>query len=261
MKPEVLGVRGAISTHNNDWADPGFHSQTSWEISVVLEGSGIFECENTKERIEVGKVIITAPELPHRFEGMNRNRFGVIHLEHLTGCLMELLSKLCAGMSFRILSLSRLDKIRYEQLFREWLRIKASFLKEENRNNEAWMEVLILFLLEYTKDGQQALTITRAADYIRENLHKGLQISDLAVLSGMTEAGFRKQFEQIYHISPKQYQHQCRMVEAKWLLSSSVKEMNEIAQQIGFERLHSFSQWFKKQEGISPSEWRALQHA
>ncbi len=255
----VFNIRSFIGSSNDSWADPGFHHHPSLEISIILEGSGIFEWAESKSLLELGQVVIVPPHLEHRFEGIHKNRFGVIHLENIPEQLAALLDNMISGGKPGILALSRLDKDRFERLFREWQRIKISFLKEKTRNETAWMEVLVLFILEYSQAGQQSLSITKAADYIRENLQKGLQISDLAILTGLTESGFRRLFEQIYDISPKQYQHQCRMVEAKWLLSSSGKEIHEIAEQIGFQRLHSFSQWFKKQEGISPSEWRSIQ--
>jgi len=63
----------------------------------------------------------------------------------------------------------------------------------------------------------------------------------------------------VHGMTPKQYQQMSKMTEAKWLLSSSDKDMQAIAEAIGFEQLHSFSTWFKKLEGSSPTEWRKAQ--
>ncbi|GGD98473.1 helix-turn-helix domain-containing protein [Paenibacillus nasutitermitis] len=248
-----------IGTMDRDWQDSGFHEHETLEISLLMEGRGVFEWREDKLTLEAGHVVIVPSYLPHRFEGAGRNRYGVIHLNGIPPEMMKLLDGWVKDGLPAVFTLSRLDKERYERLFREWLRIKSSPLKEMQRNYVSWAEVLILFLVEHMQSDQSALTITKTADYIRENLHQGLQISDLAVLAGLTESGFRRLFEQIYHVSPKQYQQQCRMTEAKWLLSSSQNDMMEISSQLGFTRLHSFSQWFKRSEGISPSEWRKMQ--
>ncbi|MBP1996035.1 helix-turn-helix domain-containing protein [Paenibacillus eucommiae] len=252
-------IRSFIGSNDKDWQDPGFHSHITLEISILLEGQGVFEWENGKEMLEAGHVILIPSLVSHRFEGIGRSRYGVIHLEGMPTRMTELLQMLVNEKNPTLFALSRLDKDRFEKLFREWLRIKASQLKEKSWNYISWTEVMVLFLLEHSQKDQQALTITKAADYIRENLQQGVQISGMAVLAGLSEAGFRRLFEQIYHMSPKQYQQQCRMAEAKWLLSSSNKDIMEIADQIGFNRLHSFSQWFKQTEGVSPSEWRKMQ--
>jgi AraC family transcriptional regulator len=252
-------IRSFIGTSAGDWQDPGFHEHPTLEISLIMEGKGAFEWVERKQALEAGNVVIVPASLLHSFEGIGKNRFGVIHLQGMTPKITQLLKGLLDGGKPTVFTLSRLDKDRFERLFREWLRVMSSPLKQKSWNNTAWAEVMILFLLEHSQKDKQYITITKAADYIRENLQEGVQISDLAALVGLTETWFRRLFEEIYQMSPKQYQQQCRMTEAKWLLSSSNKDIREIADLIGFTRLHSFSQWFKQIEGISPSEWRKMQ--
>ncbi|UKS24686.1 AraC family transcriptional regulator [Paenibacillus sp. HWE-109] len=262
MKDE-LDIRSFIGTHDDNFYDEGFHSHPAVEVSIVLEGRALFEWTK-RSYMEAGHIVIIPSSLPHRFEAVTRVRFGVILLQGAPPNVMELLGKLgCASDTGGaadsqpvFLALSRLDKERLERLFREWLRMKASFLKEKHANYMAWMEVLLLFLLEHSQQDLQGMTVTKAADYMRENLQGSVHISDLAEMAGFTEPAFRRVFEQMYGVSPKQYQQQCRLQEAKWLLSSTDKDIREIAEQIGFYRLHSFSQWFKEQEGIPPTVWR-----
>lgn len=249
-------VSSYISTYEEDWKDHGFHQNDTLEITVLLEGQAVFEWPGQKYMIEAGYVVLVPPRLFHRYEGMGRSRFGLLHLCNIPHDMQELLSELMNDEAPTVMMLSRLDRERFERLFRELLRISFLPLKYKSRHYEAWMEVIILFLIEHSQKNQQALTVTEAADYIKENLQHGIQISELAELAGLTETGFRRLFEEIYHMSPKQYQQQCKLSEAKWLLSSSDREIQEIAEQVGFARLHSFSQWFKKMEGISPSDWR-----
>lgn len=258
MNTEFI-VRSFIGTRDVDWVDPGYHQHPTLEISILMEGRGVFEWGGKREMLEAGHVVIVPAALPHLFEGKGRNRYGVIHLDHIPAKLTEMLRRIVKTDQPTLFVLSPLDKDRYERLFREWQRTKYSPLKERDWNNTAWMEVLVLFLMEHSQTDREALTITKAGDWIRENLQLGVQMSDLAELAGLTEGGFRRLFEQIYHMSPKQYQQQCRMAEAKWQLSSSNKDMLEIAGMIGFTRQHSFSLWFKQLEGVSPSEWRKQQ--
>lgn len=252
-------TRSSIGTYNEDWHDVGFHRHPTLEISVVLEGRGLFEWTERQAFIETGHVIVIPPELPHRFAAVTKVRFGVFHLKDVPAQLAELLRGFSCGDQPKIFALSRIDKDRYERLFREWLRVKSSSLKNRETTCAAWVAVLVLFLQEHSQTDLQAMTITKAADYIRQNLRHNVHISDLAELAGLTVAGFRRVFERMYHMSPKQYQQQCRMHEAKWLLSATDKDMKEIAEQVGFSRMHSFSQWFKTMEGVSPSVWRKRQ--
>lgn len=247
-----------IGTYPDSWQDVGFHHHPTVEISIVLEGRGLFEYPEQRIIVEPGHIITVPGGMWHRYGAVSQVRFAVIHLIGYSAAIEELLARLADLTSAKpgIAALSRLDKERFEKLFREWLRLQASPLKEKARHDAAWTEILLLFLLEHSKSDLQAMSVTKAADYIRENLQHNVQISDLSRMAGLTMAGFRRLFESTYGMSPKRYQQQCRMNEAQWLLSSTDKDMQEIAGQIGFERLHSFSEWFKGMEGISPTAWR-----
>jgi AraC-like DNA-binding protein len=63
-------------------------------------------------------------------------------------------------------------------------------------------------------------------------------------------------FSKLDHKSPLQYIQDRKMLEARRLLVHSGMSVKEIANEIGFEDLQSFSRFFKKYEGISPSEYR-----
>lgn len=260
MEQPAFYKRGSIGTYSEEWHDVGFHQNTTLEIEIVLEGRGLFEWPERKAFIETGHVVIIPPGISHRFAAVTKVRFGVLHLQGMPPALREVADKLARGYEQpRIYALSRIDRDRFEKLFREWLRVLASPLKEPQRTHAVWAELLLLYLYEHSQTDLQAMTITKAADYLRENLRQNVQVADLAELTGLTVAGFRRTFEKMYRLSPKQYQQQCRMQEAKWLLSATDKDLNEIAEQVGFHRLHSFSQWFKCAEGTSPSLWRKRQ--
>jgi AraC-like DNA-binding protein len=253
-------MRCFIGSYNEAWQDAGFHTNTTLEIEIVLEGRGFFESPERKVAVEAGHIVVISPGIPHRFGADGKIRLGVIHLDHMPAPLAETAEKLgYRNSSPQLSALSRIDLDRFDRLFREWLRIASSMLKERERHMTVWGEVLLLFLLEHSRPDVHAMTITKAADYLREHLRQNVRMSDLAELSGMTVAGFRRTFEKIYGTSPKRYQQQCRVQEAKWLLSATDKDINEIAGQVGFHRMHSFSQWFKSIAGVSPSAWRREQ--
>ena len=57
-------------------------------------------------------------------------------------------------------------------------------------------------------------------------------------------------------ISPGQYQQQLKLARAKELLSSSNLSIAEIAFELNFECVGQFSTFFRKKEGVTPSEFR-----
>lgn len=255
----MLEIKSFIGTHHQDWEDEQQWRHPYLEITVILEGSGIFRSEYDECTVHAGQVVLIPPNVPHSFHAVTPIRFGVLLLQDLPDSTRELFNRMITDDLPRIITLSPLDQEHYELLFREWLRAFASTLKERERNYIAWIEILLLFLNEHSYADQQALSISRVGDFIREHLSSPIQMSALADMTGLSEDGFRKKFFKVYEMTPKQYQQVCRLAEAKWLLSSSDKDMQTIANHIGFSQLHSFSLWFKKLEGCTPTEWRNSQ--
>jgi AraC family transcriptional regulator len=256
---ETLKIRSFIGTHNNNWEDPQLFSHESLEITNVLEGSGYCRFGNKEYAITAGQIIVIPAGFPHSFHALTSIRFGVLLIDCLTGETREMFNRLLDGKAPGMISLSRVDQEQYELLFRQWLRIAYSPLKEPHKNYQAWLQVLILFIQEHSSGIQQALSISHIADSIRQNLQTGIVISELAKLANLSENGLRKQFFNEYGMTPKHYQQMCRFSEAKWLLNASAKDIQSIATALGFAHLHSFSSWFKDVEGQSPTEWRKMQ--
>lgn len=68
----------------------------------------------------------------------------------------------------------------------------------------------------------------------------------------------QKQFKRYVGMSPSEYQIYLRMNKAKELLRSSKLPIGEIAYNVGMENLGYFTRLFKKQEGMTPLEYRKL---
>lgn len=63
-------------------------------------------------------------------------------------------------------------------------------------------------------------------------------------------------FSKLNRKTPLQYIQDRKMLEARRLLGHSDLSIKQISDEIGFEDSQSFSRFFKKQAGISPSEYR-----
>jgi len=63
-------------------------------------------------------------------------------------------------------------------------------------------------------------------------------------------------FKDLYGVSPKKYQQNCRYEVARRLLETTDRRIDQIAAAVGFESISSFSAWFRKIQQTSPTEWR-----
>ena len=74
----------------------------------------------------------------------------------------------------------------------------------------------------------------------------------------MSVSWFQRSFKQIVNYSPMQYILTIRMNNAASLLESTDYSMAEISAIVGYDNPLYFSRLFKKQKGVSPSEYRKL---
>jgi AraC-like DNA-binding protein len=84
---------------------------------------------------------------------------------------------------------------------------------------------------------------------------KHIYISELAGMSGMSDVYFRKQFKAIYGTTPVKYITELKLSYAKELLRSNQYSVKDIAFMCGYEDEYYFSQDFKKNLGLPPSEY------
>lgn len=63
-------------------------------------------------------------------------------------------------------------------------------------------------------------------------------------------------FSKIHSKSPLQYIKERRLLEARRLLTYTDMQIQEVAYEIGYEDIQAFSRFFKKQQGVSPSEFK-----
>lgn len=95
-----------------------------------------------------------------------------------------------------------------------------------------------------------------AAECIRMNFREPLRITALAADTGYGYDYFQHCFKEKFGRSPKQYQTDCRIEEAKSLLESGDYSCTEIAYLCGFSDSAQFSLIFKKNCGCPPDKWR-----
>lgn len=106
---------------------------------------------------------------------------------------------------------------------------------------------------------KKEVDIVRAFNFMVEHYfttkHTVKEYADLLNKSPKTLANI---FSQFSDKSPLQIIHERKLVEAKRLLRYTDKPIKEIAYELGFEDIQTFSRFFKKAENKSPSEFKNM---
>ena len=98
--------------------------------------------------------------------------------------------------------------------------------------------------------------IERAVHYFKENYNKPISIEQYASEHLMSVNWFIHSFKSIMKVSPMKYIVSLRIAAAKGYLESTNKNINEIADAVGYDNALYFSRLFRKHTGYSPSEYR-----
>ncbi|WP_313894067.1 AraC family transcriptional regulator [Psychrobacillus sp.] len=151
---------------------------------------------------------------------------------------------------------------RFSRLAKELYKLKGNediqnHLKHQNLFNE-----LLGVLLEHQhhiKDHQDtSKTVEQTIEYLHENYHQQLTISQLAILAEVPHWQYSTIFQTVTGQKPLDYLTNLRIKHAKELLQQTNEPLRNIAQQVGFNDEYYFNRRFKQVVGIPPKQFARM---
>jgi AraC-like DNA-binding protein len=85
------------------------------------------------------------------------------------------------------------------------------------------------------------------------NFHYNVPIERFAQLTGRSLAAFKRDFQKLFGMAPRQWLQEKRLTEARHLIEKKHKKPSAIYLDLGFESLSHFSHSFKKKFGKAPT--------
>ena len=98
--------------------------------------------------------------------------------------------------------------------------------------------------------------VEKAISYIETNYSYPVTVEDIAYYVGISRSHLFRSFQSYMRRSPKDYLTSYRIKQACRLLRETDLSISTIAYSVGFENNLYFSKAFRKQKGVSPSEYR-----
>ncbi len=178
----------------------------------------------------------------------------------------------CKGILF--FGASQLPKINipnseYEKFDLLWKMFKVEMDSIDNLQNDMLQMMLTRLLIlstriykeqtELTNFDRQQLDLVREFNYMVETHFKTKhQVSEYADMLHKSPKTLSNVFKKYNEKTPLQIIQNRIILEARRLLRYSDKSIKEIAYEIGYEDIQAFSKFFKKTEGISPSDFKKV---
>ncbi len=96
--------------------------------------------------------------------------------------------------------------------------------------------------------------VARAIRYLRKHFRESIAMEQLAREAGMGLTSFHTHFREVTGTTPKQYQKELRMLEARRLLVENGLPVSAVAYQVGYKSPTQFSREYSKKFGEPPSK-------
>jgi two-component system, response regulator YesN len=116
------------------------------------------------------------------------------------------------------------------------------------------MVQLSKLLLEHQQKDKNV--IFEIATFLGQHYHEDITLQDIASRFFLSREYISRKFKQEFEVNLSEYLGQIRMNKAKILLQNPHLRISQVAEMVGYQDEKYFSKVFKKQEGISPNEYR-----
>lgn len=98
--------------------------------------------------------------------------------------------------------------------------------------------------------------LRRVLEYLDAHLPDPVALADLAVLSGLSQWHFSREFKASTGVAPYRWQLEARIRRAQHLLLDTHASLEQIAEATGFSDAAHFGRTFRKIVGMTPAAWR-----
>ena len=236
-----------------------------YQLVYITNGSGWFSSQHskTKQKVTAGTMILIFPGVWHSYApdfstGWDEYWVGFrgIHIDnrvnkgffspkdplHTIG-----INSSIVGVYEDIIQIAQQEKAGYQQMISSIVLSILGTVYYKSKNEQYTDNIIVD-------------KINQARSIIKNNTESILSQEDIAKQLGLGYSWYRRMFKEYTGVSPVQYYHQQKLMKAKEMLTTTKKNISEIAYSLYFENVGQFSTFFKKKEGITPSEFRNRIH-
>lgn len=234
--------------------------RVDFQILYVASGKAHFFFHGKEEIVSAGNMIIYRPKEEQRYYYYGTDQTEVYWV-HFTGKEVKKILR-AHGIADDMHVIHTGTSLEYKQLFLQMIQ-ELKLCKEDYEELLTHLLSHLLILIHRvlnTRPRTKAHAIMKEMDaavkYFHQNYNQPISIEEFAISRHMSISWFIRNFKEYTHSTPAQYLLSLRISNAQTLLESTDYNVTEIAEIVGYDNPLYFSRLFKKQCGMSPSEFR-----
>uniref|UniRef100_UPI00405784D3 helix-turn-helix domain-containing protein n=1 Tax=Agathobacter sp. TaxID=2021311 RepID=UPI00405784D3 len=231
-----------------------------YQILYIASGKAHFYFHGVEQIVTAGNMVLYRPKEEQRYY-----YYGIDHTEvywvHFTGGnVKNILRKY--GIADDVHVIHTGTSLEYKRLFLQMIQ-ELKLCKEDYEellvNYLQQLLILIHRLIKGKPKGKNTFLMHKmdsAVQYFHKHYNQPICIDDFAESHHMSVSWFIRNFKAYTGVTPTQYLLSLRISNAQTLLENTDHNITEIAEIVGYDNPLYFSRLFKKQSGMSPSEFR-----
>lgn len=241
----------------------GPNRRESYVIHVILGGQGTLETDGKVYHLGTGDVFLLYPGIEAWYQADNENPWEYLWMGFQGYKAEKIMER--AGFEKN----TPVHHVDCGKLLKKYIDIILEShelsMEEEIRRNGC----VRLFMAELMASNERlypeilqdhsypgSVYVEHAIEYMTHHYREKIRINELADYIGVNRSYLTDMFKKTINCSPKEYLVNLRMEEAKNLLHNTQKQINEIAEEVGYTDQLAFSKIFKQHCGMSPREYR-----
>ncbi len=262
-KPLVVGSCGTYRLYKHPRL-PTHRPRGRLDFQILYIASGkvhfYFDNSETDTVVSAGNMVLYRPKEPQRYVYFGADQTEVFWVHFTGGNVKNILRGYGIQDNMRIINTGTSPE--YTRLFKQ-------MIQELQRCQTDYKDLSVLLLQQLFISIHRQITkehklkneyldseMEIAMQYFNDHYNAEINIEEYAASRGMSVSWFIRNFKLYTNTTPMQYIVSLRIANAQMLLETTNYNVTEIGNIVGYDNPLYFSRIFRKQKGISPSEYR-----
>lgn len=228
-----------------------------WFLMVyVCSGALLFESGGQSYAARSGEVVLLDCHIPHRYRCRDS---AVFMWFHFYGSGSEDYAQYLYAQNTQggiVFSGDQIQSLR--PFFSDILQQAGSVFVNEHLLSRDVVSILSGLASSQKNTPHAIMKIAPAIDYVFAHFSEPIDLDQMAELCMLSKPHLIRCFKQYLDCTPHDYLLGYRLREAQKMLSDTLYSVEEIADRCGFNSVSHFSRAFRKQIGMTPSEFRNM---
>jgi AraC family L-rhamnose operon transcriptional activator RhaR len=271
IQPHIMHINNMQSKAISNSAYK-LHSHKAFEYSIVIEGSMIYTFEDRVIEVPAGNTVIIPPDVSHYWSATETSTvfsFMLFISCHGDGSRekFNMLKKSINRLDYTIKKSTSME-FNLEMIIKEAQNQKNGFdEKIQCITRSIYIEIFRRLLppqntscrslqIPPKRGDISASVVDLVRFYVQDNISKNIKIKDVSSSIGISINHLNRIFKKNHGDTIHQYIITRRIDNAANLLQSTDRPVKDIATSVGYEDVDYFCRVFKKNKGITPSQFR-----